>query len=194
MKNIILLFSVLICGFLKAQTLTVPTDYITSTSAVRDTFINWTIRSEIISTSTLNGTSEYNITNSFDPENSDLNTMESAGGNTSGWALYWTTPPNDSSFFTDTVSVLMGDNIEKIQGRNTIARKTWGEYFNDNHVIYWQPSQSRYLILAAKINGTFLSLSDVVTIKNQFSGLSAYKTSFNVGEINPASLEVRSTW
>ena len=206
MKKVIILlglviFSISLIGQTN-PTLTIPTSLTQRAdtnfwgSEIPLWFQNWTAASYLISTGTSNGTSTYTITDSWDPTNAELNTLKTNGANTSNWPLYWTTPTSgDSVVFVDTVTILMGNNVKEIKGKNTIENKTWGEYFKENHEIYWQTSPTRYIILAAKEDGTLLTLQEVIDIKNDyFPDISAFMTVVTKNGINSSLLKNRSTW
>lgn len=178
---------------LNAQTLTVPTSYITSTDAVRDSFINWTIRSELLSLDTDNGTSTYTITDSWNPTNSDLNAIENAGGNTSEWPLYLVV--NDSSFFSETILGTLGGNDYNIEGKNSQPLKTWGTYFKDTHEMWYYsaPNPDQFQILAAKEDGTIMTLDKVRQIVSDYSQCTGYRTVVTIESLKP-SMEDRNDW
>jgi hypothetical protein len=177
--------------------LEVPTSYITSTAAVRDSFINWGIRSELISLGTsTNGTmnSFFEITNNWNPSNTTLNPIEVAGGNTINWPLFLTV--NDSTFFTENISIYMGGDTLAIYGRYAETLRTWGDYLPQTHEIYYyaNPNPDQYVILAADNNGNILPLSVVRDIVADYSPKCAgYRTNYAVNALK-ASMVLRSLW
>ena len=150
MKKSLIIFWILICGLTaNSQILTVPTPYITSTSAVRDTFINWEIRGWIIPTVSTDGTDNnttFSITAGFAPQNTELNDINTAGGVTSNWPLYLRSI--DSTVFAETIPASVGDNLYDIQGRYTSELLTWGNFLEVDHEMYWNAFNSNYHILS----------------------------------------------
>lgn len=194
MKKLALVLLVFGCALMvKAQVLSVPTDYITSTPAIRDSFINWTIRSQLLALSTENGTSTFTITTSWNPENSDLNAMVSAGGDTEEWPLYLTV--NDSTFFTEDILGSLGGNNNNILGRYTEPIKEWGNYFKNTHEIwfYTAPNPDQYVILGALESGTIMKLSEVRAIVTGYSQCVGYRTVYTVDALKPSMIE-REDW
>jgi len=193
MKKILIVLGILVCGLLNTQILSVPTSYITSTSAVRDSFINWTIRSQIISLDTEDGTSTFTITTSWNPSNANLNALENAGGNTSNWPIYLVV--NDSTFFTEEISSFLTTNDINVLGRYTEPKKTWGEYFKKYHEMWYYsaPNPDQYNILAAKENGTFMTIDEVRQIVSGYTQCTGYRTVYNVNNLKSVMVE-RSVW
>jgi hypothetical protein len=169
MKKLILLsVMVLVAFFIKAQDAKITiTDAWTDASTDNfDQLTEWVVKGELTG---IPGTKEYYIADTWNPGNGDLNAIRTAGGDTENWALYWVV--NDTNFFYQPVSDLMGENIVSVKSYKYTPNKTWGEYLRQSHLIYYRNATNpdQYWILAADIDGNLLSLDEVVTIRLEFS-------------------------
>jgi hypothetical protein len=199
-KTVFILVIFLAVFVVKSQTLTVPTSLVLEDTTdfihgnMRHEFANWMLSGGLIATGTENGSTIFKITDQWEPENSQINEMYAAGANTSNWPLYLVI--NDSVFFDDTVHTeIMGANSYTIDGRYTEVKRTWADYFNSNHVMYYQPGNGQYYVLAAKVDGSLLTLRDVIMIRNGYANCTGYNTVPNMNtKIGLGAVIHRDDW
>ena len=173
MKNLILILAALLSLNVVAQKITIPDTWTDASAENLQKLTAWVVKGEL---SGVPGTKEFYISSSWNPSNTDLNTIAAAGGNTDKWPLYLIV--NDTNFFYQKVHPVMGDNIISIKSLNNNEFKTWGEYLRQSHEIYYRPNSTppQFLILAADVNGKLLKLSEVITIRNAYSEVVGYMT------------------
>lgn len=183
---------------MNAQTLEVPTSDAQRQDSsywggnIPFNITQWQLSSWISNNGTTNGTSKFTIQNSFNPSNTDLNEIETAGGNIINWSMYIRT--SDSTFFSDTVPSYIGGNVKEVKGSNTIENKTWGEYYDQDHEMYKNTFNNQYIILATDDDGNVLDLSTIIDIRNDYSSVAGYLTIKGLADINPANLLERADW
>ena len=191
---VFVIVSISLCG----QVLKVPTDLTQRKDSsywggnIPFLITQWRLASWIDNSGTLNGTSIFSIENSFAPSNTELNEIESNGGDIENWGMYLRTA--DSTFFSDTVPTWVGGNTKEVKGRKTIDQKTWGEYFDENHEMYYNTFNGQYIILAADDQGNFLKLSTIIDIRNSYASVNGYLTIVGLADINPSNLIKREDW
>lgn len=196
MKKILIIFGILVCGLIYSQgTLTVPTEFIQSSDPVSDSITEWIKRAWVIPSTSVNGSnnvSYFDIQPGFNPNNADLNTIRAEGGNTEDWPLYFRCV--DSTIFDEQVQSSIGDNLYDIQGRYTTELLTWGNYLEVDHEMYWNAYNDQYFFLAAKADGTLMTLDEVITIRGAYSQVTGYLTVPTLKAINPNNLWQRTDY
>lgn len=197
-KNILLSVALFISVIVGAQTLQVPTELTQRQDSsywggnIPYNISQWLLASWISSNGTTNGTSQFTIQDSFNPSNTELNEIESNGGNIIGWPMYLRTA--DSTFFTDTVPYYLTGNVDKVLGRDSLYRKSWGEYYNEGHEIYHNSFNDQYIILATDDLGNIFDLETIIQLRNDYANINGYLTIKGLSEINQSNLTVRSEW
>lgn len=193
-KLVFLLIAVLAFSSLKAQTLTIPVSY-ARTSPISDSITkNWAGQLIPIDDNT-ESVVTYKITTSWKPENIILNTMVQNGCNTSNWPLYFRA--NDSTFFEAVVSDIVGVKSRTIEGRYTTNFLKWKNFLEVGHELYWNSFNGNFIILATKDNGTFMTLSEVITIRNDYTQVNGFYTIPGLAELTQTNLWQRTgydTW
>lgn len=198
MKKLLFIACALITVNINAQTLEVPTSVAQRQDSsywggnIPFNITQWQLSSWISNEGTTNGTSKFHIENSFNPSNTDLNEIETAGGNIVNWSMYIRT--TDSTFFSDTVPYYVGGNTDEVKGANTIEPKTWGEYYDQDDEMYKNTFNGNYIIHATDDDGNVLDLSTIIKIRNDYSSVGGYLTIKGLADINQANLLERSEW
>lgn len=190
MKKITLLLIVVLAAFtLKAQVLTLPYDYANS-GAIRDSLTHWTSGGGLIPfDDNVNSTTSYRITSDWAPENTILNDIESNGGNTTEWPLYFRVI--DSTFFDEEVHDLVGSNSKTLEGRYTSNNVKWANFIQVSHEVWYNSFNGHFIVLAQKDDGTLMTLEEVLTIRNSYTQITGYYTVNGRLEINQNNLYKR---
>lgn len=194
-KTIILLVMVFVVLSLKAQmVLTIPSDY-ARTDPINDSITkNWA--GQLISFDDDDETTiSFYITSAWKPENTILNTLASNGCDTENWPLYFRVV--DSTFFEEQVSSLVGVESRTIEGRYTSNYLKWKNFLDVSHEMYWNSYNGSFVVLAAKDDGSLMKLSEVVTIRGDYTQITGYYTISGKAGITQSNLYKRTdynTW
>ena len=134
-------------------------------------------RAEAASYNVEEGRSIYFIdATKWEPTNNEIINIRIAGaaGNTENYVLYWRV--TDSTFFDEDVSAEFVDRIDKIEGRYTVTRKSWGEYLSESHTIYYRESLGDYIISGTNDRDEPLTLEKFWNIKNAYPKIIGFMT------------------
>ena len=167
---LVLVFSVVLINA-QTATITIPDAWTDASSANLDQLTEWVVKGELTGRP---GSKKYYISDTWNPSNTDLNAINTAGGNIENYQFYFNV--TDTNFFYSPVSSLMDKNTIGIKSFTNAPLKVWGEYLNQSHVIYYVAAQTKFWIAATDSEGNFLDLNTVVSIKNTESYISAYVT------------------
>lgn len=156
---------VLVALSLKAQTIVIPDTWTNASTGNLDKLTEWVVKGEITG---IPGTKKFYISDSWSPSNADLNAIKVAGGDTEDWPLFWIV--NDTNFFYQPVSPLMGSDIVSLKSATFAPYKTWGDYLAQNHEIYYRSATTpdQYWVLASN-RERILKLSEVIDIKSAYN-------------------------
>lgn len=164
--GIVLVFSVVLINAQTAK-ITITSEYRDASLENDSLMTRWVTDADL---SPIRGTKEYYISSTWNPSNAELNEIRSNGGNTSDWELYFII--NDTNFFYQPVWGMPGGDTMSIKSINNMPNKSWGEYLNQSHEMYYRSATNpdQYIFKAVDVSGNnLLDLNTVVKIKKHFS-------------------------